>query len=113
MPKYEIMLILDSKADEGIVSKISNDVFKAGKPVVEKLPRTELAYEINGAKTAKYFLIKVDTQPSDIKEFTRKANIEKAIWRFMAINLDTEKKDKKPRKNFKRREESTEAPVAE
>ena len=59
MSKYEIMLILDPNSDEKIVSEIAKSTFSSKELKVEKLERTELAYEINKSKTAIYMLINV------------------------------------------------------
>ena len=91
MSKYEIMLILDPTSDEKIVSDISSSTFKSKDVKIEKLERTELAYEINKSKTSKYLIINVTATGEEINEFTRKSNITKSIWRILSINLDTEK----------------------
>lgn len=92
MSKYEIMLIIDPNSDEKNVSEIASSTFKSGKDLkIEKLERTELAYEINKSKTAIYFVINVTATGDEINEFTRKANITKNIWRSMSVNLDSEK----------------------
>lgn len=91
MNKYEIMLILDPNSDEKNISELVNSTFKEKDFKIEKLERTELAYEINKSKTGKYILINVKAHGDEINEFTRKANIAKNIWRMISINLDTEK----------------------
>lgn len=91
MSKYEIMLILDPNSDEKNISELVNSTFKDKDFKIEKLERTELAYEINKSKTGKYILINVKAHGDEINEFTRKANIAKNIWRMISINLDTEK----------------------
>lgn len=91
MNKYEIMLILDPNSDEKTVSELVNSTFKDKDFKIEKLERTELAYEINKSKTGKYMLINAKASGEEINEFTRKANIAKNIWRMISINLDTEK----------------------
>lgn len=91
MNKYEIMLILDPNSDEKNISELVNSTFKDKDFKIEKLERTELAYEINKSKTGKYMLINAKASSEEINEFTRKANIAKNIWRMISINLDTEK----------------------
>lgn len=91
MNKYEIMLILDPNSDEKNISELVNSTFKDKDFKIEKLERTELAYEINKSKTGKYMLINAKASGEEINEFTRKANIAKNIWRMISINLDTEK----------------------
>lgn len=91
MSKYEIMLIIDPNSDEKNVSEIANSTFKSKDLKIEKLERTELAYEINKSKTGSYFLITVAAIGEEINEFTRKANIAKNIWRMLSVNLDSEK----------------------
>lgn len=91
MSNYEVMLILDPKSDEKTVSEIAKSTFKSKDLKIEKLERTELAYEINKSKTATYILLNVKATGEEINEFTRKANISKNIWRILSINLDTEK----------------------
>ena len=109
MSKYEIMLILDPNSDEKVVSEIAKSTFKSKSVKVERLERTELAYEINKSKTAIYVLVNVEATGEEINEFMRKANITKNIWRSLSINLDTEKglnrkaKPKKIKRQFGKR----------
>lgn len=91
MAKYEIMLVLDPKEDLAVAEKIAKDVFGNGVQKVEKLERTELAYEINKSKTGMFVLMNVETEESNIAEFVRRTNIQKTIWRALVINLDSEK----------------------
>lgn len=91
MSNYEIMLILDPSSDEKVVSEIAKSTFSSKDIKIEKMERTELAYEINKSKTAIYFLINVKASGEEINEFTRKTNIAKNIWRILSINLDSEK----------------------
>ncbi len=91
MSNYEIMLIIDPKSDEKVASEIAKSTFKSKDVKIEKLERTELAYEINKSKTAIYVLVNVKATGDEINEFTRKANITKTIWRILSINLDSEK----------------------
>ncbi|EFF41834.1 ribosomal protein S6 [Mycoplasmopsis alligatoris A21JP2] len=107
MAKYEIVLILDPKAEETVATKLLNEVFGKGVKKAQKLEKTELAYEINKSKHAHFFLAEVEAQTELIAEFTRKANILKTVWRNLVVNLDSEKglnvsKNKKPapRKTF-------------
>ena len=105
MPNYEIMLILDPKEDIKVAEQLSKDVFGSDVKKFEKLDRTELAYPINNSTTGTYILMNVETEGRNIKEFTRKVNINKSIWREMIINVDEEKANKiaKPRKPFENR----------
>jgi len=91
MPKYEIMLIVDPSTDGKVVEKIAKDTFK-GSVKFEVMERTELAYEINKSKTGKYLMINVETEGENIKEFTRKVNIEKSVWRYLVVNKAEEEK---------------------
>lgn len=91
MSKYEIMLIIDPNSDEKNISEIAKSTFSSKDLKVEKLERTELAYEINKSKTGLYFLITVNATGEEINEFTRKANIAKNVWRMLSVNLDSEK----------------------
>ena len=107
MSNYEIMLILDPKSDDKIITEIANSSFLTSKEFkVEKLERTELAYEIKKSKTAFYYLINAKATGDEINEFLRKSNIAKNIWRTLSINLDSEKglnrkaKPKKIRRPF-------------
>ncbi|MCP4336773.1 MAG: 30S ribosomal protein S6 [Mycoplasma sp.] len=89
MAKYEIMLVLDPKADQAIAKNLLTEVF--GKEVkIKKLENTDLAYEINKSMTGIFLLIKLETESSNIKEWNRKVNINKSIWRNLVINLDNE-----------------------
>lgn len=91
MSNYEIMLILDPKADEQVVREIATATFASKQFELKKLERTELAYEIKKSKTALYYLVQVQASGFEINEFLRKANIAKAIWRILSINLDHER----------------------
>lgn len=91
MAKYEIMLIVDPKEDLKTVEAMAKDVFKDGMKKFQKMDRTELAYPINNSNTAQYVLIDAELSGDDVKEFTRKVNISKTIWRQMTINLDQER----------------------
>ncbi|AHH45455.1 30S ribosomal protein S6 [Mesomycoplasma bovoculi] len=92
MSKYEVMFVLDPKADISVAEKISTAVFtKAKIEKFEKLERTNLAYEINKSKTANFVLMLVNSEPNLISEFSRRLNIEKSVWRYLIINLDSEK----------------------
>lgn len=109
MSKYEIMLILDPTSDEKVISEIVKSTFKSKEAQIEKMERTDLAYEINKSKTANYFVVNVSATGDEINEFTRKSNITKSIWRIMSVNLDTEKglqrkpkKFRKPNPNFRK-----------
>ncbi len=89
MAKYEIMLVLDPKVDQSVATQLLAEVF--GKEIkVEKLDNTDLAYEINNSKTGTFLLTQLKTEGSNIKEWNRKVNINKSIWRNLVINLDKE-----------------------
>ncbi|MCU4706528.1 30S ribosomal protein S6 [Mycoplasma sp. CSL7503-lung] len=106
MVKYEIMMIVDPKADSKIAFDLLNEVFGAGVKKAEKLEKNELAYEINKSKFAQYIQAEVETEANLPAEFTRRANIIKQIWRTLVINLDSEKglnSSKKEKPNRKRR----------
>lgn len=100
MPKYEIMVIVDPKAEMTALQEIANSVF--GKNEFKKLEQTELAYEIKKSKTAQYALINTETEGENIQEFTRRTNIEKSVWRILPINLDSETELKQNLKVSKR-----------
>ncbi|CAT05156.1 30S ribosomal protein S6 [Mesomycoplasma conjunctivae] len=92
MPKYEIMTILDPKSDISVIKKIADSVFGSSNiEKIEKLDKTDLAYEIKKSKTGLFILMFVNSEANLVNEFVRRSNIEKAIWRFLIINLDTEK----------------------
>lgn len=88
MAKYEIMLILDPKEDIQVAEKLVNETFKNAE--FKKLDRTELAYEINKSKTATYVLVNTEANGAEVKEFIRRSNIMKTVWRHLVVNLDTE-----------------------
>lgn len=99
MHKYEIMIIVDPKADYQNTIALVEGVFKkANVKKAEKLERTELAYPINHSTQAQYLLFEIQAESSLIAEFTRKSNINKEIWRTLVINLDTERGLGKERK---------------
>lgn len=89
MPKYEIMLIVDPK-ELTQAETMAKEILGANANIT-KLEKTELAYEINGTKIANYLLIDVTTTGAIVKEFIRRANISKNIWRHLVVNLDSER----------------------
>ena len=91
MAKYEIMIIVDPKEDVKIVETMVQNVFGSGLKKFTKMDKTELAYPINKSNTAQYILVDADATGNEIKEFTRRVNITKTIWRQLSINLDTER----------------------
>lgn len=110
MSKYEIMMIVDPKADAKVGFDLVEEIFgKANIVKAEKLELTDLAYEIKKSNKAQYLLFEVNAKSDLVAEFTRRSNISKLIWRQLVINLDSEKgfgKTKKTnRANRKSREE--------
>lgn len=103
MNKYEIMLIVDPKADVKIAFDLLSDVFGKGVQKAEKLERNELAYEINKSKHGQFVLALVEADSKTPNEFTRRTNIIKEIWRTLIVNLDSEKglNSTKSTKNFR------------
>ncbi|WP_341517609.1 30S ribosomal protein S6 [Mesomycoplasma ovipneumoniae] len=92
MPKYEIMTILDPKAEATILENLLSAIFSQNSSYkLVKLENSSLAYPIKKSKTAQYFLINLDSPANLIEEFVRRANITKSIWRYLIINLDSEK----------------------
>ncbi|QCZ36607.1 30S ribosomal protein S6 [Mycoplasma nasistruthionis] len=92
MHKYEIMAIVNPKADVAVYTSIVEEVFgKENVSKLEKLEKNELAYEINKSKHAQYVLALVEAKGESMAEFTRRTNIVKDIWRTLVINLDSEK----------------------
>ncbi|WP_435129372.1 30S ribosomal protein S6 [Mycoplasma sp. 6243] len=112
MFKYEIMMIVNPKADVKVAFDLLSEVFGKGIKKAEKLERHELAYEINKSKHAQYVLAHVEADAKAPAEFTRRANIIKDIWRTLLINLDTERgmhpkkevKQSKPKRTYAKRE---------
>ncbi|MHA0298008.1 30S ribosomal protein S6 [Mesomycoplasma ovipneumoniae] len=92
MPKYEIMTILDPKAEATILENLLSAIYSQNSSYkLVKLENSSLAYPIKKSKTAQYFLINLDSPANLIEEFVRRANITKSIWRYLIINLDSEK----------------------
>lgn len=91
MNKYEIMMIIDPKADVKIAYDLLAEVFGKGVQKAEKLENNHLAYKINKSGFAQYILANVESKGENIAEFTRRSNILKEVWRTLVINLDTEK----------------------
>ncbi|QZE12506.1 30S ribosomal protein S6 [Mycoplasma sp. Ms02] len=107
MSKYEIMIIVDPKAEVEVATNLLSEVFGSGVKKAEKLELTQLAYTINKSNQAQYVYAEVETEESNIAEFTRRSNILKPIWRQLVINLDSEKgygKKPKAKKSFVRKE---------
>ncbi|MEE3928045.1 30S ribosomal protein S6 [Mycoplasmopsis ciconiae] len=113
MAKYEIMMIVDPKADVSLATNLLTEVFGEGVKKAEKLELNELAFEINKSKHAQYVLAEVEAASNTIAEFTRKTNIIKGIWRKMVINLDSEKGFSKSSKRTARKskKETTKKPL--
>lgn len=118
MPKYEIMTILDPKAEMSTLDNLLSTVFgQNSTQKLRKLETTNLAYPIRKTKTAQYFLISLVAEPNLIEEFVRRANITKTIWRYLVVNLDSEKglnqkpKTKDRSKRFAPKRERLEKPV--
>ncbi|WP_029906243.1 30S ribosomal protein S6 [Mycoplasmopsis opalescens] len=120
MQKYEILMILDPKAEASVATELVSGIFgKENIKKSEQLERTDLAYAINGSKKGIYMLFEVESASELIAEFTRRCNILKTVWRQIVINLDNEKKmlsekksKKYERKSFtKKVEESTNSEV--
>ncbi|WP_027120798.1 30S ribosomal protein S6 [Mycoplasmopsis lipofaciens] len=102
MNKYEIMLILDPKADAEVAYDLVESVFKkTNVKKAQKLERTDLAYKINKSNKAQYFLFNINSESKNIAEFTRRSNILKEVWRYLVINLDTETGYGKEKKEYK------------
>ncbi|MGL5438149.1 MAG: 30S ribosomal protein S6 [Metamycoplasmataceae bacterium] len=91
MSKYEIMLILDPNSKIEVAKTLVSSSFKNKPTEIKELDNIELAYEINKSKNGKYILILIEATGEEVNEFRRKANISKEIWRFLLINLSTEK----------------------
>ncbi|PAK20958.1 30S ribosomal protein S6 [Mycoplasmopsis agassizii] len=99
MSQYEIMMILAPAENENVAKDMLTSTFKSGKVTkFEVLDRTELAYEINKSKVAKYVLALVESsdEKNEVAEFVRKANISKSVWRHLVVNLTTERGINKP-----------------
>ncbi|QDY88035.1 30S ribosomal protein S6 [Mycoplasma anserisalpingitidis] len=90
MAKYEIMMIVDPKADVNVAFDLLKEVFGNGVKKAEKLAINELSYSINKSKHAQYVNAEVESKPELISEFVRRSNIVKQVWRQLVINLDTE-----------------------
>ncbi|WP_416737941.1 30S ribosomal protein S6 [Mycoplasmopsis meleagridis] len=104
--RYEIMLIVDPKAEASIGFELIEEVFgKDNVKKAEKLENTDLAYEINKSLKAQYLIFEVLSENKLISEFIRRSNIKKQIWRHLVINLDSErglgKKAKLSKKAYK------------
>ncbi|AMD81302.1 30S ribosomal protein S6 [Mycoplasmopsis canis PG 14] len=91
MSKYEIMMIVDPKADVKVAFDLLSEVFGKGVQKAEKLENNRLAYKIKKSEFGQYVLANVETEGSNISEFTRRTNIIKEVWRSLVINLDSEK----------------------
>ncbi|VEU77797.1 30S ribosomal protein S6 [Mycoplasmopsis columbinasalis] len=103
MSKYEIILILDPKAEDKVGFNLVNDVFgQAQVSKAEKMQITDLAYPIHSSHKAQFLNFLVKSPSHLIAEFVRRANIVKEIWKHLVVNLDTEKGYGKERKVFKK-----------
>ena len=111
MPKYEIMIIINPNSDKKIVETLAKETLNKSLKI-EVMKQTELAYEINNSKFGKYILINVETDGKNIKEFTRKINITKDIWRYLIVNREHELKLEDLTKKAKQKMEKRKKQIA-
>ena len=116
MSKYEIMTVLAPGTDLKVIEDVLKSVFDAKNiEKIEKLERTELAYEIKKHKQGIFVLANLKSEESLIEEFVRRVNIlKKQVLRFLVINLDSERgmhKTFRPRKNDKHKFFSSKKPT--
>lgn len=92
--KYEIMFIVRSNLEEGLLKEIVKSfeevLTKNGAKIEasKDMGQKELAYEIKGHKSGYYYLYEISSKDANAqKEFDRLANLSEDIIRHMIIKL--------------------------
>lgn len=95
MKKYELMLIIDptiseddrNKSIESLKALLENNSSKVTKEDIwwEK----KLAYKINKSENWFYVLFELDLDGSKIKDISKDINLDRNIWRYMFVNLES------------------------
>lgn len=92
MRKYEIMYIIrpniEEEAKKALIERFDNVISNNGGEIVESKDwgKRRLAYEINDFRDGYYQLMKVNSEPNVVEEFSRLAKISDDIIRHIVIN---------------------------
>lgn len=94
MREYEVMYIvrpnIEEDAKKALVERFSEILTSNGAEIIESKEwgKRRLAYEINDFKEGFYQIVKANAETEAINEFTRLANFNEDIIRYMAVRLD-------------------------
>ncbi|MBT2584192.1 30S ribosomal protein S6 [Planococcus sp. ISL-109] len=94
MREYELMYIvrpsIEEDAKKALVERFSEILTSNGAEIIESKEwgKRRLAYEINDFKEGFYQIVKANAGAEAINEFTRLANINEDIIRYIAVRLD-------------------------
>lgn len=95
MAQYELMLLQDPKSwDEMLtttIQEVKNILSEAEATITKEnvWGEKKLAYKIKGSTTGHYTLLELELNGVHIKEISKKINLEKNIWRYMFVNLES------------------------
>lgn len=95
MTRYELMFLQDPKSwDEALtttIQEVKNILSEAGATISKEdvWGEKKLAYKIKGSSTGHYTLLELELDGVHIKEISKKLNLEKNIWRYMFVNLES------------------------
>lgn len=93
MAKYESTLVFSVKNGEdnakALVEKFKDYIAKSGTVEnVDEWGKRRLAYPINYENEGYYVVIKHDSEPSFVSEFTRVLNITDGVLRYLTVSLE-------------------------
>lgn len=94
MRAYEIMYIIrpniEDEAKKALVERFDGILTDNGAEIVESKEwgKRRLAYEINDFRDGYYHIVKVNSNPAAVEEFSRLAKISEDIIRHIVINED-------------------------
>ena len=93
MNKYESVIIISPKLDEGkidnIIQKVKDIIEENGEVTkVDKMGVKRLAYEINKCKEGYYITFDFEADPSIISELERNYKINENIIKFITVRKD-------------------------
>lgn len=92
MRKYEIMYIIrpniEEEAKKTLIERFDNVITSNGGEIIESKDwgKRRLAYEINDFRDGFYHLIKLNSTPQAVEEFSRLAKINDDIIRHLVVN---------------------------
>ncbi len=94
MAKYELMVIIDpSLSEEEKNTSIWNlkSILEKYSAKIEKedvWAEKKLAYKINKSDTGYYILYNLELDWKNIKDISKKINLDRKVWRYMFVKQD-------------------------